>query len=104
MTADADRHLLFGLLALQNGIINQGQLVAAVQAWTLDKMRRLADHLETRSDLTGAKRALLEGLAGNQDAASSPTADWKRGGKPGRGLFTNSGPETRTRLVYQRRA
>ena len=58
----ADRHLLFGLLALQNGIINQVQLVAAFQAWTLDKSRSLADHLEARGDLTGARRALLEGL------------------------------------------
>jgi hypothetical protein len=33
----ADRNLFFGLLALQNGLINQGQLVAAFQAWTLDK-------------------------------------------------------------------
>jgi hypothetical protein len=36
MTTAADRHLLFGLLALQNGIISQVQLVAAFQAWTLD--------------------------------------------------------------------
>jgi serine/threonine protein kinase len=63
MTAAADRHLLFGLLALQNGIINQGQLVAAFQAWTLDKSRSLADHLEARGDLTPARRALLEALA-----------------------------------------
>ncbi len=63
MIADADRHLLFGLLALQNGIINQVQLVAAFQAWTLDKSRSLADHLEGRGDLTAASRALLEGLA-----------------------------------------
>ena len=41
----ADRNLLFGLLALQNGLINQVQLVAAFQAWTLDKARALADHL-----------------------------------------------------------
>jgi WD40 repeat protein/serine/threonine protein kinase len=59
----ADRDLLFGLLALQNGLINQGQLVAAFQAWTLDKSRNLADHLEARGDLTGATRALLESLA-----------------------------------------
>ena len=39
MAGAADRHLLFGLLALQNGIVNQGQLVAAFQAWTLDKSR-----------------------------------------------------------------
>src|SRR3954470_16413136 len=58
----ADRHLLFGLLALQNGLIHQGQLVAAFQAWTLDKSRSLAEHLETRGDLTAAKRALLEEL------------------------------------------
>jgi serine/threonine-protein kinase len=59
----ADRHLLFGLLALQNGLINQGQLVAAFQAWTLDKSKTLALHLEARGDLTGAKRALVEALA-----------------------------------------
>ena len=34
----SDHDLLFGLLALQNGLINQGlQLVAAFQAWTLYK-------------------------------------------------------------------
>ena len=48
MTAAADRHLLFGLLALQNGRIDQVQLVAAFQAWTRDKARSLADHLEAR--------------------------------------------------------
>jgi hypothetical protein len=54
MTAAADRHLLFGLLALQNGLIDQGQLVAAFQAWTRDKARSVADHLEARGDLTAA--------------------------------------------------
>ena len=62
MTAAADRHLLLGLLALQNGIINQGQLVHAFQAWTLDKSKSLAEHLEVRGDLTISKRALLEAL------------------------------------------
>ncbi len=59
----ADRNLLLGLLALQNGLINQAQLLAAFQAWTLDKSRSLADHLEARGDLNGAKRTLLEALA-----------------------------------------
>ncbi len=36
MSADADRQLLLGLLALQNGIVSQGQLVAALVAWTWD--------------------------------------------------------------------
>ena len=63
MAAAADRHLLFGLLALQNGLIDQGRLVAAFQAWTRDKSQSLADHLEARGDLTGAKKALLYALA-----------------------------------------
>ena len=41
----AERHLLFGLLALQTGLIQQAQLVAAFHAWTCDKSRSLADHL-----------------------------------------------------------
>jgi serine/threonine-protein kinase len=63
MTAAPDRHLLFGLLALQNGLIDQGALVAAFQAWTRDKSKSLADHLEARGDLTGPKRAALEAFA-----------------------------------------
>ena len=59
----ADRSLLLGLLALQNGLIDQGQLVAAFQAWTLDKSKSLADHLEARGNLTASKRALLDALA-----------------------------------------
>ena len=64
MTVDADRHLLFGLLALQNGLINQGQLVAAFQAWTLDKSKSLADHLEARGDLDADDRAARRGPGG----------------------------------------
>jgi eukaryotic-like serine/threonine-protein kinase len=63
MTAVVDRHLLFGLLALQNALIDQVRRVAAFQAWTRDKAKSLADHLEIRGDLAGAKRALFEGLS-----------------------------------------
>jgi hypothetical protein len=58
----ADRNLLFGLLALQNGLINQGQLVAAFQAWTLDKGRTLADHLIALGHLNDAQRAVVEAM------------------------------------------
>jgi serine/threonine-protein kinase len=58
----ADRNLLFGLLALQNGLINQGQLVAAFQAWTLDKARALADHLVGRGDLDADDRSVVDAL------------------------------------------
>ena len=62
MTAPADRQLLFGMLALQNGLVNQGQLVAAFQAWTLDKSRSLAEHLEARGDLDADDRSAVEAL------------------------------------------
>ena len=48
---------------MRDGLINQGQLLAAFQAWTLDKSKSLAEQLESRGDLTAAKRALLDGLA-----------------------------------------
>ena len=59
----ADRHLLFGLLALQNGIVNQGQLVAAFQAWTLDRSKSLAHRLVERGDIDDEDRAAVDALA-----------------------------------------
>src|SRR6516165_12160302 len=60
---DSSRHLLFGLLALQTGLIDQAALVAAFHAWTQDKARPLADHLVALGHLDAAHRPLLEGLA-----------------------------------------
>jgi serine/threonine-protein kinase len=50
------------MLALQNGLIDQGQLVAAFQAWTREKERRLAEHLVGRGDLDGDQRAGVEAM------------------------------------------
>jgi serine/threonine-protein kinase len=44
-TTDAARDLLFGLLALQTGLINQAQLVAAFHAWTQARDRPMAEIL-----------------------------------------------------------
>src|SRR5262245_11023872 len=60
----AERDLLFGLLALQNGLIDQVQLVAAFQAWTRDKVRPLAEHLAARGDLDPDQRAGVEAMVG----------------------------------------
>src|SRR5262249_40437835 len=60
----ADRDLLFGLLALPNGLIDQGQLVAAFQAWTRDKARPLAEHLAARCDLDPDQLAGVEAMVG----------------------------------------
>ena len=62
--ADANRDLLFGLIALQNGMIDQSQLVAAFQAWTLEKDRPLAEHLVGRGDLEADQRAIIEAMVG----------------------------------------
>ncbi len=62
MTTAADRHLLFGMLALQNGLIDQVQLVAAFQAWTRDKSRSLADHLVDRGDLDADARTGIDAI------------------------------------------
>ncbi len=59
----AERHLLFGLLALQNGLIQPAQLVAAFHAWTGDKSRPLADHLVAMGHLSAAQRSVVESLA-----------------------------------------
>ncbi len=58
----ADRHLLFGLLALQNGLIDQGQLILAFQAWTRDKSQSLADRLVARGDFDADARAGLDAI------------------------------------------
>jgi eukaryotic-like serine/threonine-protein kinase len=59
----ADRHLLFGLLALQNGLIQPAQLVAAFHAWTGDNARPLADHLIALGHLGPVQRSVVEALA-----------------------------------------
>ena len=61
---DPSRDLLFGLLALQNGLIDQGGLFTAFAAWTRDKGRPLADHLIELGHLDATRRAIVEAIAG----------------------------------------
>src|SRR3954454_17552835 len=60
--ADADRNLLFGILALQMDFISRDALVAAMNAWVLEKAKPLGQVLVERGDLAPANRALLEPL------------------------------------------
>src|SRR5436305_182171 len=59
---DAPRDLLFGLLALQNGMVTRDQLVAAFGAWTASD-RPMADLLVEQGALSPPRRALLDALA-----------------------------------------
>ncbi len=59
---DAERNLLFGLMALQTGLIDQRQLVAAFGAWARARAVPLAAHLAARGDLDAEQRAGVEAL------------------------------------------
>jgi serine/threonine-protein kinase len=59
---DVRRSLLFGLLAHQNGLIDQSALVDALRAWVKDKTPSVADSLGARGALDTARRDLLESL------------------------------------------
>jgi serine/threonine-protein kinase len=87
-----DRNLLFGLLALQNGLIDQVQLVAAFQAWTRNKARSLAEHLAGRGDLDLDQRVGVEAMVALHLK--------KHGDDLGRSLAAISpGPSTRESLA-----
>jgi serine/threonine-protein kinase len=87
-----DRNLLFGLLALQNGLIDQGALVAAFQAWTRDRGVPLAHHLQDRGDLEADDRVALEALVTRHLK--------KHGDDPGRSLAAiPAGQSTRESLA-----
>jgi serine/threonine protein kinase len=58
----AEYNLLFGLIALQNGLIDQLQLVAAFQCWAREKARPLAEHLLARGDLDPDQRDGVEAM------------------------------------------
>ena len=58
----ADRNLLFGILALQMDFVTRDQLVAAMNAWVLDKTRPLGDLLQVvphRTEGADGREALL---------------------------------------------
>src|SRR5262245_1717062 len=59
---DPARDLLFGLLALQTGLINQAQLVAAFHAWTQATDRTMANILAEQGALSAPCLTLVEGL------------------------------------------
>ena len=61
-TANGDRNLLFGVLALEMDFINRDALVAAMHAWILDKAKSLSQILVEQGALSATRRALLEPL------------------------------------------
>jgi eukaryotic-like serine/threonine-protein kinase len=107
--SDTGRDLLFALLALQVGFIDQGQLVAAFRAWTRDKARLLADHLAERGDLDADQRGVVEAMVGvhlkkhggstEKSLAAVATGRWVR-----EGLEALDHPEVEATLDWLGRA
>jgi tetratricopeptide (TPR) repeat protein/tRNA A-37 threonylcarbamoyl transferase component Bud32 len=58
----ADRDLLFGLIALQNNFVDQGELVAAFREWARDRSRPIERVLVDRGALADDERDLLSAL------------------------------------------
>ena len=60
--APVEANLLFGILAMQVGLIDQADLLDAFRRWSRDKSRPLAEVLVERGGLTVEDRLTLEGL------------------------------------------
>jgi serine/threonine protein kinase len=58
----ADRNLLFGILALQMDFVGRDALLAAMNAWVLDKSKSLGQVLAEQGALRPENRELLEAL------------------------------------------
>src|SRR5260370_37603013 len=77
---DTDRNLLFGVLALQAGLIDSPQFIEACLLWTGRKDVPLADLLVERGWIEPADRAHVEYLVGRKlhkhggDPRASPAA------------------------------
>jgi hypothetical protein len=57
---EADRNLLFGILALQMDFVTRDALIAAMNAWVLEKTQPLGEILVARGALDPRDRDLLE--------------------------------------------
>jgi serine/threonine protein kinase/tetratricopeptide (TPR) repeat protein len=61
-SSSADRNLLFGILAVQINFIDRDSLVAAMNAWVLDKQKPLGQILLEQQKLTAEQLGAIDGL------------------------------------------
>jgi hypothetical protein len=59
---NADRNLLFGILAVQMDFIRRDELIASMNAWVLDKTTPLEEILVFQGALAEDEKALLSAL------------------------------------------
>ena len=78
----ADRNVLFAVLCVQNGFVQQAALVEALRDWTLAKHRPLDELLVERGNLLSEDHALVAALVDRQLA--------RHAGNPAESLATVS--------------
>ncbi|MGO9923453.1 MAG: hypothetical protein ACLQIB_53225, partial [Isosphaeraceae bacterium] len=59
---DISRDLLFGLIALERGLVDSGQLVAAFENWSGVRDRTMGEIFVAQGVLDEAARGLVDGL------------------------------------------
>jgi serine/threonine-protein kinase len=87
-----NRDLLVGLLALQNGLVDQDKLILAFRTWTRDKSRPIAEILAAQGAIDAEDRDLLEALAVKQIKRHGGDAEKSLAALP-------AGPSTRESLA-----
>ncbi len=73
--SQSDRNVLFGVLALQMEFITQAGLIAALQAWTLQKSRPLGELLVELAHMSADDRAALEPMVDRHVARHGGSAE-----------------------------
>ena len=72
---DADRNLLFGILAVQMDFVVRDALIEAMHAWSLEKSKPLGQILVEQQALSPSRRSLLEQLVEEHLAAHEGDAE-----------------------------
>ena len=74
-SSQSDRNGLFGVLALQMEFITQAGLIAALQAWTLQKTKPLGELLVELGHMSAEDRAALEPMVDRHVARHGGSAE-----------------------------
>ena len=74
-SSQSDRNVLFGVLALQMEFITQTGLIAALQAWTLQKSKLLGELLVELGHMSAEDRAALEPMVDRHVARHGGSAE-----------------------------
>jgi serine/threonine-protein kinase len=86
---EADRNLLFGILAVHNGLIEQADLIGAIRSWSKERSMPIGQVLVERGALSENDRTLLDGLVGRHVAKHGGDADRSLSAFPAPGVLAD---------------